>query len=125
MRLLIWLATNTLAVGVAAWLVPGIGFTERGGLSENWPTMLAVGVILGLVSSFVKPIIKVLSIPFIILTLGLFLWVINALMLELTAWLASQLDLGFKVGDFFWQALLGALVITLVNWAVSAVVDDD
>ncbi len=125
MRLLIWLATNTLAVGVAAWLVPGIKFTDRGGLAENWPTLLAVGVILGLVSSVVKPIIKVLSIPFIILTLGLFLWVINALMLELTAWLAGQLDLGFKVGDFFWQALLGALVITLVNWAVSAVVDDD
>ncbi len=125
MRLLIWLATNTLAVGVAAWLVPGIRFTDPGGLAENWPTLLAVGVILGLVSSVVKPVIKVLSIPFIILTLGLFLWVINALMLELTAWLAGQLDLGFKVGDFFWQALLGALVITLVNWAVSAVVDDD
>ena len=125
MKLLIWLVTNTLAVGVAAWLVPDIRFTERGGLAEYWPTLLAVGVILGLVSSFVKPVIKVLSIPFIILTLGLFLWVINALMLELTAWLAKQLDLGFRVGDFFWQALLGALVITLVNWAVAAVVDDD
>jgi putative membrane protein len=124
MRLLIWLVTNTLAVGVAAWLLPGIRFTEPGGLAENWPTLLAVGVILGLVSSFVKPVISVLSIPFIIVTLGLFLWVINALMLELTAWLAKQLDLGFRVDDFFWQALLGALVITLVNWAVDAVVDD-
>lgn len=125
MRLLIWLVSNTLAVGVAAWLVPGIRFTGGGGLAEYWPTLLGVGVILGLVSSFVKPVIKVLSIPFIILTLGLFLWVINALMLELTAWLAKQLDLGFRVGDFFWQALLGALVITIVNWAVSSVVDDD
>ena len=125
MRLLIWLVTNTLAVGAAAWLVPGIEFTERGGLEEYWPTWLAVGVILGIVSSVVKPVIRVLSIPFIIVTLGLFLWVINALMLELTAWLAGQLDLGFRVGDFFWQALLGALVITLVNWAVAAVVDDD
>ena len=125
MRLVIWLVTNTLAVGVAAWLVPGIRFTERGGLAEYWPTLLAVGVILGLVSSIVKPVVKVLSIPFIILTLGLFLWIINALMLELTAWLAKQLDLGFRVDDFFWQALLGALVITLVNWAVDTVVDDD
>ena len=82
-------------------------------------------MILGLVSSFVKPIIKLLSIPFIIVTFGLFLWVINALMLELTAWLAEQLDLGFEVTEFFWQALLGALVITVVNWAVAAVVDDD
>ena len=125
MRLLIRLATSTLAVGVAAWLLPGIRFTEPGGLAEYWPTLLAVGVILGLVSSLVKPVVKVLSIPFIILTLGLFLWIINALMLELTAWLAGQLDLGFRVGDFFWQALLGALVITLVSWAVSTVVDDD
>ena len=125
MRLLIWLVTNTLAVGAAAWLLPGIRFTEPGGLEENWPTLLAVGVILGLVSSLVKPVVTVLSIPFIILTLGLFLWIINALMLELTAWLAGQLDLGFRVGDFFWQALLGALVITLVSWAVSTVVDDD
>ncbi len=125
MKLLIWLATNTLAVGVAAWLVPGIRFTERGGLEEYWPTLLAVGVILGIVSSFVKPVVTILSIPFIIVTLGLFLWVINALMLTLTSWLAKQFDLGFVVKDFFWAALLGALVITVVNWAVATVVGDD
>ena len=124
MRLVIWLIANTLAVGVAAWIVPGIRFTERGGLAEYWPTLLAVGVILGVVSSFVKPVVKVLSIPFIILTLGLFLWVINALMLLLTSWLAKQLDLGFVVDDFFWSALLGALVISLVNWFVASIRDD-
>ena len=124
MRLVIWLIANTLAVGVAAWIVPGIRFTERGGLAEYWPTLLAVGVILGVVSSFVKPVVKVLSIPFIILTLGLFLWVINALMLLLTSWLEKQLDLGFVVDDFFWSALLGALVISLVNWFVASIRDD-
>ena len=124
MRLVIWLAANTLAVAVAAWIVPGIRFTEPGGLAENWPTLLGVGVILGVVSSFVKPVVKILSIPFIIITLGLFLWVINALMLLLTSWLAEQLDLGFVVDDFFWSALLGALVISLVNWFVASVTDD-
>jgi putative membrane protein len=124
MKWLIWLATNTLAVGVAAWLVPGIRFTEPGGLEENWPTLLAVGLILGIVSSFVKPVVTILSIPFIVVTLGLFLWVINALMLTLTSWLAEQFDLAFVVEDFFWSALLGALVITLVNWAVATVVGD-
>jgi len=124
MKWIIWLATNTLAVGVAAWLVPGIRFTEPGGLEDYWPTLLAVGVILGIVSSFVKPVVTILSIPFIIVTLGLFLWVINALMLMLTSWLAKQFDLGFVVEDFFWAALLGALIITLVNWAVTTVVDD-
>jgi putative membrane protein len=124
MRLVIWLIANTLAVAVAAWIVPGIRFTERGGLAEYWPTLLAVGVILGVVSSFVKPVVKILSIPFIILTLGLFLWVINAPMLLLTSWLAKQLDLGFVVDDFFCSALLGALVISLVNWFVATVTDD-
>jgi putative membrane protein len=124
MRLVIWLIANTLAVAVAAWIVPGIRFTDKGGLAEYWPTLLAVGVILGVVSSFVKPVVKILSIPFIILTLGLFLWVINALMLLLTSWLAKQLDLGFVVNDFFWSALLGALVISLVNWFVASVADD-
>ena len=125
MKWLLWLATNTLAVGVAAWLVPGIRFTEPGGLEENWPTLLAVGLILGIVSSFVKPVVTILSIPFIIVTLGLFLWVINALMLTLTSWLAEQFDLAFVVKDFFWSALLGALVITLVNWAAATVMGDD
>ena len=108
----------------AAWLVDGIRFTKPGGLEENWPTLLAVGLILGIVSSFVKPIVTILSIPFIIVTLGLFLWIINALMLQLTGWLAGQLDVNFVVDDFFWAALLGALVITIVNWAVSFVVND-
>jgi putative membrane protein len=84
-----------------------------------------VGVILGLVSSLVKPVVTFLSFPIVILTLGIFLWVINALMLLLTGWLAGQLDLGFRVDDFFWSALLGALVISLVNWGVATVTDRD
>jgi len=125
MRIVVWLVANTLAVGVAAWLVPGIRFTDGNGLADYWPTLLAVGVILGVVSSLVKPVVKVLALPVIILTLGLFLWVINALMLTLTGWLAGELDLGFRVGDFFWSALLGALVISLVNWAVDSVWERD
>jgi putative membrane protein len=126
MKLVVWLLTNVLAVWVAAWIVPDIRFEgQNQGLAEYWPTLAGVGVILGLVSSLVKPVVKFLSFPIVILTLGLFLWVINALMLELTAWLAGQLDLGFKVGDFFWSALLGALVISLVNWGVATVTDRD
>lgn len=129
MRILTWLITNTLAVAAAAWLIDGIAFTG----ARQWPaelqakglTVLAVGAILGIVSSVVKPVVKLLSLPITVLTLGLFLWVINALMLALTGWLARQLDLGFRVGDFFWDALLGALVISIVNWLVSAALDRD
>jgi putative membrane protein len=71
------------------------------------------------VSSFVKPIVTFFSIPFIILTLGLFLLVINALMLMFTAWIAGVLDIGFHVNGF-WNAVLGSIVITLVNWGIGA-----
>ena len=129
MRILTWLVTNTLAVAAAAWLVDGIDFVgpDRwpAELQEKWLAVVGVGVILGLVSAFVKPVVQLLSIPFIVLTLGLFLWVINAFMLMLTGWVAQQLDLGFRVDDFFWSALLGALVISVVNWLVASVLDSD
>jgi putative membrane protein len=69
------------------------------------------------VNAFVKPILQILSIPFIIVTLGLFLLVINALMLLLTDWLADLFDIGFHV-DGFWTAVGGAIVITIVGWVV-------
>jgi putative membrane protein len=129
MRLVSWLVANTLAVAAAAWLVDGIRFPGNdrwpAELEEKWLTVVAVGVILGVVSSFVKPVLKLLSLPFIVLTLGLFLWIINAAMLMLTGWLAGELGLEFKVADFFWAALLGALIISIVNWAVDRVLDDD
>jgi putative membrane protein len=77
------------------------------------------------ISSFVKPVVTFFSIPFIVLTLGLFLLVINALMLMLTAWIAGLLDIGFHV-EGFWNALLGSLVISFVNWFISiSVLKDD
>jgi putative membrane protein len=127
-RFVTWLLTNALAVAVAAALIDGIFFTgPSGGGSEIehkfWP-LLFVAVIMGLVSMLVKPVVQLLSIPFIILTLGLFLWVINALMLELTAWIAGVFGIGFHVRGF-WAALLGALIITLVNFFVDRVLIDD
>ncbi len=71
-----------------------------------------------------KPILQILSIPFIIITLGLFLLVINAGMLLLTSWLAEQLDIGFHV-DGFWTAVGGAIVITVVTWMVDGFLQSD
>ena len=107
MRFLTWLLTNALALAVAAWLFDGIWFTGRpraGGDQESCSRCCSWPLILGVVTAFVKPVLKLLSIPFIILTLGLFLLVINALMLLLTGWLAGQLDIGFHV-DGFWTAV--------------------
>lgn len=127
MRFLTWLLGNALAVAVAAALLDGIRFTgPAGGGAELehkfWP-LLFVAAVMGLVSMLVKPVVQLLSLPFIILTLGLFLWVINALMLKLTAAIANLFGIGFHVRGF-WTALLGALIITIVNFVVDRLVDD-
>ena len=113
MRFVTWLATNALAVAAAAALLGGIWFEgpAGGGLEiehKLWPVLL-VALIMG---------------AFIILTIGLFLWVINALMLLLTAAIAGWFDVGFHV-DGFLTALLGALIITLVNGFIDIVVLED
>jgi putative membrane protein len=124
-RFLTWLITTAIAVAVAAWVVDGIYFTDHAagseGVGETLLTLVLVALILGVVSSFVKPVLTILSIPFIILTLGLFLLVINALMLLLTGWLAEQLDLGFRV-DGFWSAVGGAIIVTITTWIVDALI---
>jgi putative membrane protein len=127
MRFLSWLLTTAIAVAVAAWLIDGIRFTGP----KQWPDeftekllpLLLVALILGIVTSFVKPILTILSIPFIIVTLGLFLLVINAAMLRLTSWLAGELDIGFRVTGW-WPAIGGAIVITLTTWVVDAVIGE-
>ncbi len=118
-----WLLTNAVALAVAAWVFTGIGFTEGPDWQDKiWP-LLFVALILGIVNSFVSPILKFLSIPFIIITLGLFLLVINALMLLFTEWLAGLFDIGFFV-DGFWNAVGGAIVITIVTWTVGLILGD-
>ncbi|WP_244930516.1 phage holin family protein [Nocardioides sp. W7] len=125
MRILSWLVTNAVALAVAAWLIDGISFTGptqgQAELEDKIVPLLLVALILGVVTSFVKPILQLLSIPFIIVTLGLFLLVINALMLMLTGWLADQLDIGFSVAGF-WSAAGGAIVITVVTWIVDGLI---
>ncbi len=128
MRFVTWLLTTAVGVAVATWLFNGIYFTGPSSGSEELKhkivPLLLVSLILGLVSSFVRPVVTFFSIPLVILTLGLFLLVINALMLMFTAWIAGLLDLGFHVTGF-WPALLGSIVITLVNWATASLVKDD
>ena len=127
MRFLTWLVTTAIAVAVATWLIEGIKFTgDTHGTQEikdKIVPLLVVSLILGVVTSFVKPILTILSIPLIVITLGLFLVVINAGMLKLTSWIAGQLGLGFHV-DGFWPAVGGAIVITLVTWIVDGLIGE-
>ena len=117
MRLLIKLIAGALATALAVWLIPGITL-EAASTQEQVLSLVVVAAILGLVNAVVKPLAQTVGFCLIVLTLGLFLLVINALMLMLTSWLSEQIGLGFHV-DGFWPALLGSLVITIVTAVVS------
>jgi putative membrane protein len=122
-RFLVRVAVNAVAVGVACWLLADI-WLRGGSASERLLRLLLVAVVFGLVNAVVRPVVKLLSLPFIILTLGLLIFVINALMLMLTSWLSGQIGLGFHV-DGFGTALVGALIIIVVTWGLELVLPDD
>jgi putative membrane protein len=117
MRLLLRWITAAVGVGLAAFLVPGIH------ADGEILTLLGVALILGLVNALVRPLLVWLSCGVIALTLGLFIFVINALMLMLTAWIAGGLGLAFQV-DGFIPALLGSLVISVLSIVASLVLPD-
>lgn len=122
MKFLAWLISYAVALAAAAWMLDGIWFE-----GDTWQDKLLplgiVALILGIVTRYVGTVLKVLSIPFIILTLGLFLIVINAALLLFTNWIAEQVDVGFHVEDF-WTAVLGAIIISLVGGFMNMVLDE-
>jgi putative membrane protein len=122
-RFVIWLVVNAVALAAATWLLSGITLTgDTAG--DRVGTLVVVAVVFGLVNAVVRPVVKLLSFPFIILTLGLLIFVINALMLLLTSWLAGRLELGFHV-DGFWTAVLGGLVVMVATWFLEILLPDD
>lgn len=112
MLFLLRLLINAAALWAAIQLVDGI--EHRG----TWWSLLFVALVFGLLNASIKPLLKLLSLPIIILTLGLFLFVINALMLLMTGWVSGLLNLGFYV-DGFWDAFLGGLIVTVVSLLLS------
>jgi putative membrane protein len=122
MKLLMRLIVNAIALSVAAWLLAGIKVSGTS-TTRKVVTLLVVAAIFGLVNALVKPLATILSLPFIILTLGLLIFVINALMLLLTSWISDGLGVPFEV-DGFGSALLGALIITVVSWLVNVFLPD-
>jgi len=113
-RALVQIALNGVAVLVAAYLVPGITYTG------SLPALLLVGLVIGLINLIVRPIVTLLSLPLIVLTLGLFYLLINGMMLYLAAWLLPHHLQVSGCG----AAILGGLVVALVNWLVRAFTSD-
>jgi len=122
MKFVLWLVVNAVALGAAVWLLDGITLTA-GTTGDRLVTLLVVGAIFGVITSVVRPVVNLLSLPLIILTLGLMLIVTNALMLLLTSKVAGTFGLEFHV-DGFWTAVLGAIVISIVSMVVESLLPD-
>ncbi len=105
--LLVWVL-NAVALLLVTYIVPGVQ------VGPFWPNALIAALVLGLVSTIVKPVLVILTLPVTILTLGLFLLVINGLLF----WAVASLLPGFNV-DGFWWGVLGALVYSVLTWALS------
>jgi putative membrane protein len=121
-KFLIWVVVNALALAAATLLLDGIRLTG-GSDQDRVITLVLVALIFGVINAVLGPVIKLLSLPFIILTLGLLLLVINALLLMLTSWVSRELGLGFHV-DGFWTAVFGAIIVTVSTWILEAVLPD-
>jgi len=103
---------NALSIVAAIRLVDGITFTGE------WWKMIIIGAVFGIVNSLLKPIMMIFTFPLIVLTLGIFTLVVNALMLIITAGLSGPLHLGLKI-DGFWPAFWGALIVSIVSMLLS------
>jgi len=112
MRILLRFACNAVALYVAAWAISGVSY------GNDWWSLLIAAAVFTLVNMWVKPILTLLSLPFIIVTFGLFLFLLNILMLYITDWL-TDFDL-----RTFGAAALAAIVVTVVNWVLGMLLPD-
>ncbi|CBN57031.1 MULTISPECIES: phage holin family protein [Kamptonema] len=113
---LTWLVAAVSLV-ITANIVPGIAIS-------SFPAALVAAVLVGFVNAIVRPIITLLTLPLTILSLGLFLLVVNAISLSMAAWLAGVFDIGFKVSGF-WPAFFGAIVLSFVSGLIGSFVNVD
>jgi putative membrane protein len=117
--LLRWLI-SAIAVVAAVWIVPGI---DAGG--GGWIGVAVMAAVLGLVNAFIRPILRLLTLPITAMTLGLFLLVINGFTLWFAAWLTNRLFDEHFVVDGFFDAILGGLIVSAVSIILSKVLIDD
>ncbi len=125
MRFVINVLVSAVAIWVADLLLEGVTVSGSGtSTGSEVLTYLVIGLVLAVVNAVVKPTVKLLAFPLYVLTLGLVSFVVNAAMLELTAWISSYSSLTLRIDEFWWTAIGAALVITLVTTLLNAVLPD-
>ena len=114
---------NALAIWIATLVVPNV---DVGGssLENRLLTLLVVGALFGLINTFIKPVVKLFTLPLYLLTLGLISFVVNALMLKIVEWLSGKIGIGFDAGPFFWSTIGAAVVVTFVSMILNVTVRD-
>ena len=110
MKILVRWITASAALFAAAYLVPGIRVEEP----SAWTIYVVMALVLGLVNAFLRPLLKVLSCPLIILTLGFFVLIVNGISFLIAARIAEAMGIGFYV-DGYWPAFLGALIVSVIT----------
>ena len=120
MRIVLRILLNAAALWLTVRIVPGLEFD-----GSVW-TLLLIAVIFGVVNGIIGPIVKILSLPLIIFTLGIFYLILNALLFWLVIWLSgpSVFDLGLT-SDGFWPAFWGAIAIAVITWIINLILPDD
>ena len=109
------------ALWIAVWLIDGFEF------DGEWWQFLLVAVIVGLANAIVKPLLKLISLPLVALTFGLFLVVVNAIILQLVVWISGPdlLDLGLTSDGFFWSTFLASIIVSVAGWVIGLLIPDD
>jgi putative membrane protein len=123
MKHVIGIIVSAAALGVAAWIVPGILVSGHGTASKAG-TLLVVALIFGVINTVLKPIIKTVGCAFYVLTLGLVALVVNGLLLWLTSYIADKLTLPFHITGFV-AAVEGALIVAVVSWVLHLILGDE
>ncbi len=114
---------NALAIWIATLVVPNVD-VGGGSLGNRLLTLLVVGALFGLINTFIKPVVKLFTLPLYLLTLGLISFVVNALMLKIVEWLSGKIGIAFDAGPFFWSTLGAAVVVTFVSMILNVTVPD-
>jgi len=117
------IVVNAVAIWIATLVIPAVT-VGTGSLGHRILSLLIVGALFGLINTFVKPLVKLFTLPLYWLTLGLISFFVNALMLKIVEWLSGKIGITFDTGPFFWSTLGAALVVTFVAMILNIAVPD-
>ncbi len=115
-------AINAFAIWIATLVIPQVGVT--GSTWQKVWSLLIVGALFGIINTFIKPIVKLFTLPLYLLTLGLISFIVNAFMLKIAEWLSGKIGITFDAGPFFWATVGAAIVVTFVSMILNVTVPD-